>query len=246
MAKQKPVAVDLGKEPPLDLGALPSPELERMLAAADEIEECYRVLAKGGGNIVSEVLKDQGTFYEWNHYPDGDVYDPETHAQYYYHAHRGESEHGHFHTFLREKGMPAGISPASHPNTDEWPGEDDVLTHFVAISMDPQGFPTRLFSANRWVTGETWYGAGDVCAMIDNFIIDHAYPSWPVNRWISALFILFKPEIAELLRRRDEVVAAWAAQHPAEDVLEDRDLDVTSFLDISVDDQIARIRAAAG
>jgi hypothetical protein len=247
MAGSKTTVVDLGKEPLLDLDAVPPRERQRMRAAADEILECYRVLGKGGANIVSEVLKGQGTFYEWNHYPDGDVYDPETHAQYYYHAHRGnENEHGHFHTFLREKGMPGGISPAPHPNTDEWPSEEDALTHFVAISMDARGFPIRLFTTNRWVTGETWYRAVDVCAMIDRFIIDHAYPSWPVNRWMSAMFTLFKPEITELLRLRDEVVAAWAAEHPGKDVLEDRDLEITSFLDISVDDQIARVRSATG
>ena len=88
-------------------------DLEAMLAAGEDILECYRVLKKAGLNIVGECLKDQGTFYEFDHYPKGDVYDNETHSQYYYHSHRTEAgEHGHFHTFLRKKGMPANIQCA--------------------------------------------------------------------------------------------------------------------------------------
>jgi hypothetical protein len=235
--------VDLGEEEPVDLAALPQSSRLSMREAGEEIMECYRVLKKGGANIVSEILKGQGTFYEWNHFPDGDVYDPETHAQYYYHAHRGnENEHGHFHTFLRQKGMPAEIAPVDHPATDEWPKGEDALTHFVAISMDSYGFPIRLFTTNRWVTGEAWYRAEDVISMIDCFLIDHAYPSWPVNRWISAMFRLYQPQIAALLVRRDEIVGRWAESRPEEDVYEDRTLEITSFLDISVEQQIEVVR----
>src|SRR5210317_191916 len=90
-------------------------DLEAMLAAAFEIKECCRVLGKVQANLVGEILKDQGTFYEMQHYPKGDVYDAETHSQYYYHAHRPDSgEHGHFHTFLRAKGMPPGVLPVPY------------------------------------------------------------------------------------------------------------------------------------
>ena len=94
----------------VNLRKWPVAELETMARAGEQILECYRVLEKTGGNVVAEVLRGQGTFYEFDHYPDGDVYDPETHSQFYYHAHR-EGEHGHFHTFLREKGMPADCRP---------------------------------------------------------------------------------------------------------------------------------------
>lgn len=231
----------------VDMTELPRLRLKAMLAAGEEILECYRVLRKAGANVVGEVIKGAETFYEWNHYPDGDVYDQETHAQYYYHAHRGtENEHGHFHTFLRQKGMPSDVAPVDHPNTDEWPKGEDSLTHFVAISMDSYGLPFRLFTTNRWVTGEAWYRADDVCRMLDYFLVDHAYPSWPVNRWISAMFRLYEPHIVELLQERDVAVAAWAERHPDEDVFEDRNLDVTSSIDISVENQIEEIRAALG
>ena len=59
----------------VDLSGCSKAELERMLAAGQDIVECYRVLKKGGLNIVGELLKGQGTFYELDHFPKGDVYD---------------------------------------------------------------------------------------------------------------------------------------------------------------------------
>ena len=65
-----------------------------LLEAGREVLECRRVLSKVGLNVVGEVLRDQGDFVEMEHYPRDDVFDAETHAQYYCHAHRGELEHG--------------------------------------------------------------------------------------------------------------------------------------------------------
>jgi len=226
--------------PPLD--HLATDELEKMRAAAVEIKECYRVLQKVNFNIVGECLKGQGKFYELNHYPEGDVYDWETHSQYYYHAHRGiGGEHGHFHTFVRAKGMPEGIEPAAYEGDEERPLGDQALSHIIAISMDKAGFPIGMFAVNRWVTGETWYSADDVKRMLDQFMIDHAWPAWPVNRWISAMTILFRPQIETLLDERDKVVAAWADKKPEVDVYEDRKLEITGSTKISVDKQLAEI-----
>lgn len=229
-----------------DLSLLSLAQLQSMQRAGLEIQEMYRVLKKAEMNIVGEVLRDSQnkgeTFYEFNHYPDDDVYDRETHAQYYYHAHRSETgEHGHFHCFLRPKGMPAGVAPIEYPATDPWPQGDDALSHLIAIAMDGYGFPTSLFTTNRWVTAEAWYPAKQVIRMLDRFVIDHALPSLPVNRWISAMFILYRPHIEALLEQRDETVWAWAAAHPGEDVFEDRALDITSQTTISVEDIVDRI-----
>ncbi len=239
--------VDLPPVREVDYGALPGSRLEDMAAAADEVVECCRVLACTGGNLVGELLRDVETFYEWNHYPEGDVFDHETHSQFYYHAHpqdeRG-NEHGHFHTFLRPLGMPPGVTPAPAPDYEAPEGDNDALSHLFAVSMDEFGVPIRLFTTNRWVTGEVWYAAADVRAMLDRFLIDHAQPSWPVNRWISAMIRLYWPQIGALLDVRDAAVEAWSAAYPDRNVFEDRDLDMTSMLDIDVDDHIARIRAA--
>ena len=229
----------------IDFSSLPKDRLESMAAAGAEIRECYRVLEKGGLNVVGEVLKDQGTFYEWNHYPDGDVYDNESHSQYYYHNHR-EDEHGHFHVFQRKRGMPKGTKPVPYNGKEKWPKGNDALSHLIAISMDQYGYPIGLFTTNRWVTGECWYTGDDVVAMLDRFVIDHAFPSWPVNRWISAMVALFQPQIVELVKARDTAVASWRLTHSGVDVFEDRDLEVTSDQNISVDDQIAAVNKALG
>jgi len=225
--------------------ALPYARLEAMREAGDEILECYRVLGKTGANIVGEILKGAGTFYEWDHYPDGDVYDNETHAQYYYHAHRAETgEHGHFHTFMREDGIPQTIRAAENDSGTEWPTGDDVICHLIAISMDKRGFPTHLFTTNRWVTGENWYRGEDVIALLDRFLIDHAFPSWPTNRWISAMLVLFYPQICQLVHERDTKIAAWQPKDRETHTFEDRDLEITSITPINVNQQIKQVKKA--
>lgn len=226
-----------------DLADLPRAQLERMLAAGEEIAECYRVLRKAGLNVVGEVLKGQGPFYEMNHYPKDDVYDGETHAQYYYHAHR-PNEHGHFHTFVRRPGMPAEMQPVPDAATRDWPAGDATIAHIVAISMNAEGYPIGLFTANRWVTGDTWYAADDVLVLLDRFVVDHAYPSWPTNRWITAMLRLFRPQIEALVRGRDERLRAWADAHPDSDVYEDRRLETLSETRVNVEKQMAAVRRA--
>ncbi|WP_035692012.1 DUF6969 family protein [Azospirillum halopraeferens] len=232
----------------VDLAAMPRAELQAMAEAAAEVRNCRRVLAKTGDTVVGELLRGQGTPVEWRHYPPGDVYDAEYHAQYYYHCHpegeRPAGEHGHFHTFLRPLGMPDGVRPADVPDPEPVQGDNDALSHLVAIAMDTLGRPVRLFTTNRWVTGETWYAAGDVVRMLDRFVIDHARPSWPANRWITGIMRLFRPQIVALLHARDEAVHRWAQSHPGTCVYEDRALEVPSGIAIAVDDQIAAVEEA--
>ena len=228
----------------VDWAALGGDELEAMYAAGQEVRNCVRVLAKTGDNIVGELLKDQGTFYEWEHYPKGDVYDHETHSQYYYHAHPDRpGEHGHFHTFLRPKGMPRGIKPAPVPNFKPPEKPENALSHLIGISMDKFGLPIALFTTNRWVTGEVWYKGEDVIRMLDYFEIDVAQPSWPVNRWISAIIRLFRPQIVSLIVARDRAMDRWIKARPGQDAFEDRRLEVISQTEISVDEQMKRVRA---
>lgn len=218
--------------------------LEAMLDAGLEVLECYRALAKAGSNVVAEVLRGQGTFFEWQHYPKGDVFDPESHAQYFYHAHPhglAEGEHGHFHTFLRAPGMPEGIRPADTADPLDPVAEAHTLSHIVAIAMNDQGYPIRLFTTNRWVTNENWYRAEDVVRMVERFAVDHTAPSWATNRWITAMVRLFAPDIAALLHQRDETVEEWRAQARGGDAFEARELEILSYLDISVESRVAEL-----
>jgi hypothetical protein len=214
-----------------------------MAWAGQQILECYRVLQKSNSNVVAEVLRGQGEFYELDHYPNGDVYDSDTHSQYFYHSHR-EGEHGHFHTFLREKGMPKDCHPVEQSEAPFMKKRDDKLSHLIAISMNRAGYPIRLFTTNRWITADNWYTADDVIKMLDRFEMDLAWPSWPANIWIGAMMRLFRPQIEELVRERNSAVADWQDQHPDDDAFEDRGCDITSVRKISVAAQINRVNKA--
>ncbi len=225
------------------LERLDARQLTRLQAAGEEVLECWRVLRKAGLNVVGELLRGPRGFVELEHYPDDDVFDAQTQSQYYYHAHRGlPGENGHFHTFVRQPGMPPDMRPVAERGSEPWPAGEAALSHLVAISMDAWGYPIGLFTTNRWVTDEAWYAAADVTQLLERFRIDHAGPSWPANRWISAMFQLFQPQMALLLEERDRQVALWAQAHPGQDVFEDRALEITSWLSISVDAQLEFVR----
>ncbi|QDM14963.1 hypothetical protein FNL55_02610 [Tardiphaga sp. vice352] len=213
-------------------------QLRLMTEAAVKAADCIRVLSKSGQNLVGEVLRCD-EFTEWEHYPPDDVHDSETHAHYYFHAHAPDEtrdgDFGHFHTFLMQDGFPDHLRPAVHSDSASPAG---VSCHLIAISMTPQGLPERLFTTNRWVTGETWYAARDVIAMLDRFDIDLASPSWPLNQWLSAMLVLFRPQIEQLILQRDQAIECWRARHPERDVFEDRELEVTSSMAISLVGQI--------
>lgn len=218
-----------------------------MQRAGREYLESRRVLERAGLNLVSEVLRGQGEFVELEHYPRDDVFDPDTAAQYYYHAHRGmEGEHGHFHAFVRTGHLPFRPRRQGAPTTPCQPTGRKSIAHLVAVSMDAWGWPIGLFVTNRWVTDETWYSAEQVARLLPCFEIDHAWPSLPLNRALGALLRLLRPQILALIRERDEVIRRRGRQHPGKDVLEDRDLEVLAGIRIDVDAQIRAVDARLG
>ena len=164
------------------LADLSVPVLEKMLAAGHQVEAAMHSLHKADLNLVGECLKGQGEFYEYDHYPNHDVYDDDSHSQYYFHTHRGiDGEYGHFHTFLRSAGLPEGMQPVPNTGDEAWPEDKDAVSGLICISMSRAGLPIGLFTVNRWVCGDAWYAAEDVIRMLDHFSIDHAMPNLAVN-----------------------------------------------------------------
>lgn len=248
-----------------------------MAAHGRELMDAAAQLSTEGRTVVGAALDGAHAVYEWQHYPHDDIYDPATHAQYFYHAHpagarkppshgaaAAREEHGHFHTFLRGRGMPSGVRPlvmpelaiADNPAAPPLPpapsapqdmaGEEpDSWCHLVAIAMDAAGRPLRFFTTNRWVTGETWYPAADVVTMLDRFALAPAPPVPSLNRWMTALIGLYKPQLAELLARRDAAVMAWRWRHRAKvHVFEDRRFEIAAVLEIDLESHIEAIEAA--
>lgn len=201
-------------------------DLETMYDAAAAVTDCLAALAQRGANPVTEVLKGADVAQEWEHYPPGDAIDAANRSQYYYHSHAAEEriagEHGHFHTFVRPD------------------GREDAVAHVIGISTDSQGQVLRLFTTNRWVTGEHWHDADEMVGMLDGFRIDGTQPSPELNRWITALVRVCRPQIVDLIHARDRRIAEQRAAHPDRDVFEDRTLLVSSERPV---DFIAQVRA---
>ncbi len=235
---------------PADLSGLPEAQLEAMHDAAAAMLDCERELAQAGSSVVMEVLRDQGDFLIWERYPKGDLFDLENHSHYFYHAHvadeMADGENGHFHLFVR----PAEIAPDREP----WylPGaivpEDPAarFAHIGAVSVDNQGRLIRLFTTNRWVTNETLYRAEDVISLLDHFAIELDHPSKAVNRWLTSLVTLYRPQLEGLLRTRDTTLEAFVQEHPDSEVHEDRALQNTSEVFVDTVKQIEAIEAALG
>lgn len=182
--------------------------------ARTEIAFCEAVLAKGGLNVLSETFAGVTDIAAWEHYPPGEVFDPASNAQWFYHCHpaeKGSAEHGHFHCFLRPE------------------GPEGPIHHLCAVGVDAHGRLVRLFTVNQWVVGDDWADADTTIALLAQFDMQMPRPSYLVNRWLTAVLVAYEDEIAALVRQRDAVIAA---HQPPEGVAarEDRALEVTSEL----------------
>src|SRR5262249_18261369 len=116
-------------------------EITQMARAATVLVGCRERLAASRRSILAEIAPAAGApdgngLVDWRHYPLGEVYAPEGHAQYFYHVHpadcRPPREHGHFHPLLRAEGMPAGVAPLVLPETA-----------VAEVAPPPQGAPLK-------------------------------------------------------------------------------------------------------
>ncbi len=172
----------------------------------------------------------------FRHYPPGDVYDLSSHAQFDYHSHRGD-EFGHIHLFQRPRGMPPELLPATAAN-----GPDDPC-HLIAVGFGARGEAVELFTTNRWVTGEAWYPANAVKAMVANLRLRPAGAWGAVAEWLAALVAFYQPLIEVLIDERDLAVEAWAKTHPGRDAFKDERLEIISARAI---DPVADLRLLGG
>jgi len=179
--------------------------------ALAEVAFCETILAKGGLNVLSETFAGVTAIEAWEHYPSGDVFDPASNSQWFYHCHpaeEGAREHGHFHCFLRPQG-PTG-----------------PIHHLVAIGVDGEGRLLRLFTVNQWVVGDDWADASATIPLLERFDMQMPRPSYLVNRWLTAIIVAYGEQIAELLHQRDAALAEGGGDFDAR--RQDRSLEVLS------------------
>ena len=196
-----------------------------MQAAHDAVAIPLRYV-RAGSSLVQAAMAGAQSCVELEHFPRHDIVDLAHHTRLYYHAHgsrrKPDTEHGHFHLFAH--GKLAG----------------DYM-HLVGISLDAVGQPIRLFTTNRWVTGETWRDAAEVEAALARFEVTTRGRMAPVARWATAMVRLYFPQIVQLVRRRDAVMAHRNTRVDWETLCEDRRLDVVTQNQISLVTRIQQL-----
>lgn len=224
-----------------DLSGLSDDAILAMNAAAGEIGAAMHAAYRANSNVVWDFLRFEQQVLPDHHYPDDNVYDPESGSQYYYHSHRAD-EHGHFHCFIMHGGLPDTAKPIPDQRLDmRDPDFTDPFAHLVAISMDEFGHPQGLFTTNRWVTQEVVYPADQIIALLDQFQIDHTFPAWSTNRWLTAMVALFRPQIESLIWARESEFKRLSEKSPNGVVYEDTSHEILSFAKINVTEQVKAV-----
>lgn len=224
----------------LALAELPTPALLRMAEAGRTVLETTRMLARSGRTLAM-LMSGAASFGAerrgcWHAET---VTDAESGARFLFHRHTdaGPDEAGHFHCFAQVDGAPPeadGPRPLQRGNG---------LAHIVAVAIDRQGLPISLFTTNRWVTDETWQPAPLLRRLADRFAVNAPGPLMAAGLWLGAALRLFRAEIAALLAERDQAIGRQLAAFPDRDPFEDRAFAEPSRMAISVETQIARLRA---
>ncbi|MDM7456131.1 MAG: hypothetical protein P3W97_002405 [Tepidimonas sp.] len=190
--------------------------------------------AQRGLSLAQAALAGAHHFEEWRHYPARDVVDTAHGTRYYYHAHGGAQrwgadappEHGHFHLFWD------GPEPGTH-------------VHLAALALDARGQPLRWFTTNRWVTAGRWTSAAELAPRLPAFrLAVRGGRLAPLARWLTAMVQLFADELALLLRARDAALEPQLRHRSAEQVQQDRALEVLSVADAALAPRLRRLGLA--
>lgn len=228
--------------PNFSLPVLSKIEQSRMLRYARQILEAQqRMMNAKGKNIIHYTLEKKRKHIRMDHYPHGDRIDYNSGAQYFYHCHRenfDSLEHGHFHCFLRYKGIPKRIKPSPLPDWDKY--IDSPMAHIVAIAMNCYGQPIRLFTVNRWISSEIWYDAKHAPEFVKRFKMNiEDKPYWTVlDQWVEGILHLFAPQIAWLHEQRDATIEQVKIDYPSENAYENENVEELSQISIDLQSQV--------
>ena len=211
-------------------------------AAHTVIETITQMAQEQRPLMLRVVPQDEVNF--WKHYPPKDARDKFCRSLWYYHVHaagsRDEDEHGHFHLFLHRTQLPEGLEPKVWP-----PQREDAkahVTHLVGLSIDKVGIPRAWFTVNRFVTNEFLFPADVMIDHLADFNVDHTAEDDCVNRFVTAMVALYREEIAQLLRERDERQAELVAEFGAEAAYEKASkVEVLSQIPIDLDAKLGSL-----
>ena len=214
-------------------------ELLKICNAGNQARHWTNVLRKTDETPLSSLLYGVETVEDDMEYPSQTVQDFESGSQYYFHSHSDRNgEFGHLHTYVLESGIPKGIRGHSPATLGDHSNKFRTHSHLVAIVINKSCMPQSMFTINHWSSQEAQYSLQNLEKILDCFDISHAWPSYPSNRWMSALLRLFKPQIMHLFAEREAHLAALDTEGRETPAAEDYDLEVTSQAEISVADQL--------
>ena len=195
---------------------------QSMHTAAMTALQIPMVYLKQGKNLAWAAMAGAQNLELLRHYPLHDVVDPQALTRFYYHAHPLEGdadEHGHFHLFHQ------GVHG---------------FHHLAALALDALGRPTRWFSTNRWVTGETWLPPTDIEPMLRQFDCQTRGRMAPVARWLTAMVALYQEELIALHHLRAKLTANLNADD-LQQLAEDRGTHVLDSTPVVLQDRIQSI-----
>ena len=176
------------------------------------ILQVHAAYAQRGVSLATAALAGANAFVCWQHYPKNDAVDDEHQTRFFYHAHDHDealpNEHGHFHVFAKSSGQRA-----------------QTYAHLVGISLNAMGEPTRLFTTNQWVTGESMQAAHVLAQVIDGFVVQCHGRLAPIATWLTAVLGFYKDVIVKLLYQRDALLAQRGFDAA---VLNDREIHIVS------------------
>lgn len=195
---------------------------------ANQIADVMSRYAASGSSLSMAALAGSRQFTQWQHYPADDVIDTDHGTEFYYHSHPVDSENGETRKIAGRR-LKANSSGAEHGHFHVFcrSSAGRRFHHLVGISMNERGLPTRLFLTNQWVTGETWIGANQACAMRSRFECTAPGRLAPVARWITAMVHFYGDEIDDLHLARQQWVTDRAFNGPERHrLLQSRDFHV--------------------
>jgi len=209
------------------------------------IVSVYQALSKSGAHLLAPVLGSAPP-KQWAHYPDDDAIDTRRRFQWYYHSHSPADrpnaiEHGHFHVFARTDARRALINPRAEATFLKRLDSEDSeakTRHLLAIGLSPVGVPISLFTVNRWVTGDQLLSSESSLQLLQSMTLDTGHKL--IDRLISSLVHLYRPQVRSLFQRRDRALFARARRGDA--TLDDESVEVLSEIQIDLD----RVIASAG
>jgi ferredoxin-NADP reductase len=166
------------------------------------------------GTSVIDLVRAGQAVVPWRLYPgESGIFDRRTHCQFYYHSHGADSEAGHFHTVRLFA---------------------DHTAHLIAISMTSEGWPQALFTLNLWAIGDTYETARNLQRCARDFCLSELTGPRPLVRFVNLMFQAFRLEIERLQDEKFATLDRYRAEHPGQDVFEDRALEILSRVDVDV------------